>query len=230
MDQRLELTTNLYSSRTTTPLLASKQSFAMIITMKKINIDDYISKVFQLTKRSYWTIFFNTIIYTCLMFLAIITLIGIFALPALTVGYCTFLLKAARKEELVLGDSLSEGFKNDMWWKSLLISLVIIIGCLLGTILLIIPGIYLMTVWSFGFYLLVDKNMKPLEALEKSREIVHQAGFWNIFVLLLLLPFALGLPTYIPVIGWIWYLISFPFITMIGAIVYTNVNDIVSTK
>jgi hypothetical protein len=38
------------------------------------------------------------------------------------------------------------------------------------------------------------------------------------------------LPTYIPVIGWIWYLISFPFITMIGAIVYTNVNDIVSTK
>jgi uncharacterized membrane protein len=117
-----------------------------------------------------------------------------------------------------------------MWWKSLLISLVIIIGCLLGTILLVIPGIYLMTVWSFGFYLLVDKNMKPLEALEKSREIVHQAGFWNIFVLLLLLPFALGLPTYIPVIGWIWYLISFPFITMIGAIVYTNVNDIVSTK
>ena len=71
-----------------------------------------------------------------------------------------------------------------MWWKTLLYTLIMIIGVAIGYILLIIPGIYLSIAWSFGFYLVIDKDMTPLDALQKSRELVHQVGFWKILRIL----------------------------------------------
>ena len=189
--------------------------------MKNFSIEKYLSIAFHLGKASYWVIFFNIIIYFGLMLLAGITIIGLLVLPALLAGLCKFLLKVARGEEVVIADSFSSGFDNGMWWKTLVYSLIMIIGVAIGYILLIIPGIYLSIAWSFGFYLVIDKGMTPLDALQKSRELVHQVGFWKILILNIIVG-VLGILQIIPVLGVLLYILMYPFISMLIPAVYEN--------
>jgi len=72
----------------------------------------------------------------------------------------------------------------------------------IGTFLLIIPGI----IWSiqFGYYsyLIVDKNMRPIEALETSSNIT-QGKKWQLFCFSLLL-FLINLAGYLCIfVGWL---------------------------
>ncbi|MFL2840642.1 MAG: hypothetical protein ACJ0BT_02235 [Pseudohongiellaceae bacterium] len=199
--------------------------------MKEIRVEEYFSIGFQLGKRTYWTIFFNFLIYFILGICASITVVGILVLPALFAGFTKFLLKAARGEEVDVGDSLSEGFKNGMWWKSLLFFDLAFLGVVVGFLLLILPGLYLSTAWILGFYLLVDKGMLPLEALGKSRELVHQLGFWKIFVIVMGLGIATQVTAVIPFLG-LLLIFLLPFIIMIYVAIYENAigNPLAVTK
>jgi uncharacterized membrane protein len=147
--------------------------------------------------------------------------VGIFVVPAILVGFIKVLLKAARGEEVDVGDSLSVGFKNGMWWKALLFSIIYIVGIVLGLMLFIAPGLYLSTVWVLGIYLLVDKDMLPTEALGKSRELVHQLGFWKVFVVVIGLAIATNLTSIIPFLGLVIFFLM-PFIMMIYIAIYEN--------
>jgi len=191
--------------------------------MKEIRVEEYFSIGFQLGKREYWTIVFNSFIYFILGICASITVVGVLALPALFAGYMKLLLKAARGEEVGVGDSLSEGFKNGMWWKALLFFILAFFGVTVGFLLLILPGLYLYTAWFLGFYLLVDKGMSPVEALVKSRELVHQLGFWKCFVVLIGIGIALQLITVIHfVVGSVLVSLLTPFIAMTFIAIYEN--------
>ena len=152
---------------------------------------------------------------------AAITVVGILILPAIFVGLIKFLLKAARGEKVDVGDSLSAGFKNGMWWKALLFSIVYIVGIALGLMLLIAPGLYLITAWVLGIYLLVDKEMLPTEALGKSRELVHQLGFWKIFAVVIALTITTELTSIFPILG-LFIIFLMPFIMMTYIAVYEN--------
>jgi hypothetical protein len=189
--------------------------------MKEIRAGEYFSIGFELGKRNYWTIFFNYLIYAVLCICAGITIVGIFILPAILVGFVRFLLKAARGEEVDIGDSLSAGFKNGMWWKALSFSIIYIVGITLGLMLLIAPGLYLLTVWALGFYLLVDKEMPPQEALSKSRELVHQLGFWKIFVVVITLAIITGITFTFPILD-LFVIFLMPFLMMTQTAVYEN--------
>lgn len=189
--------------------------------MKEIRAEEYFSIGFELGKRNYWTIFFNFLIYAVLCVCASITVVGIFIVPAILVGFIKVLLKAARGEEVDVGDSLSVGFKNGMWWKALLFSIIYIVGIVLGLMLFIAPGLYLSTVWVLGIYLLVDKDMLPTEALGKSRELVHQLGFWKVFVVVIGLAIATNLTSIIPFLGLVIFFLM-PFIMMIYIAIYEN--------
>jgi hypothetical protein len=189
--------------------------------MKEIRAVKYFSIGFELGKRNYWTIFFNYLIYAVLCICAGITIVGIFILPAILVGFVRFLLKAARGEEVDIGDSLSAGFKNGMWWKALSFSIIYIVGITLGLMLLIAPGLYLLTGWALGFYLLVDKEMLPQEALSKSRELVHQLGFWKIFVVVITLAIITGITSIFPILD-LFVIFLMPFLMMTQTAVYEN--------
>jgi hypothetical protein len=189
--------------------------------MKEIRAGEYFSIGFELGKRNYWTIFFNYLIYAVLCICAGITIVGIFILPAILVGFVRFLLKAARGEEVDIGDSLSAGFKNGMWWKALSFSIIYIVGITLGLMLLIAPGLYLLTGWALGFYLLVDKEMPPQEALSKSRELVHQLGFWKIFVVVITLAIITGITSIFPILD-LFVIFLMPFLMMTQTAVYEN--------
>ena len=189
--------------------------------MKEIRPGEYFSFGFELGKRNYWTIFFNYLIYAVLCICAGITIVGIFILPAILVGFVRFLLKAARGEEVDIGDSLSAGFKNGMWWKALSFSIIYIVGITLGLMLLIAPGLYLLTGWALGFYLLVDKEMLPQEALSKSRDLVHQLGFWKIFVVVITLAIITGITSIFPILD-LFVIFLMPFLMMTQTAVYEN--------
>jgi len=189
--------------------------------MKEIRAGEYFSIGFELGKRNYWTIFFNYLIYAVLCICAGITIVGIFILPAILVGFVRFLLKAARGEDVEIGDSLSAGFKNGMWWKALSFSIIYIVGITLGFMLLIAPGLYLLTGWAIGFYLLVDKEMPPQEALSKSRELVHQLGFWKIFVVVITLAIITGITSIFPILD-LFVIFLMPFLMMTQTAVYEN--------
>lgn len=189
--------------------------------MKEIRAGEYFSIGFELGKRNYWTIFFNYLIYAVLCICAGITIVGIFILPAILVGFVRFLLKAARGEDVEIGDSLSAGFKNGMWWKALSFSIIYIVGITLGLMLLIAPGLYLLTGWAVGFYLLVDKEMPPQEALTKSRELVHQLGFWKIFVVVITLAIITGITSIFPILD-LFVVFLMPFLMMTQTAVYEN--------
>ena len=189
--------------------------------MKEIRAGEYFSIGFELGKRNYWTIFFNYLIYAVLCICAGITIVGIFILPAILVGFVRFLLKAARGEEVDIGDSLSAGFKNGMWWKALSFSIIYIVGITLGLMLLIAPGLYLLTGWALGFYLLVDKEMLPQEALSKSRDLVHQLGFWKIFVVVITLAIITGITSIFPILD-LFVIFLMPFLMMTQTAVYEN--------
>ena len=87
--------------------------------------------------------------------------------------------------------------------------------------LFIAPGLYLATVWLLGIYLLVDKDMLPTEALGKSRELVHQLGFWKIFAVYIGLTIAINLISIIPFLGLVIFFLM-PFIAMIYVAIYEN--------
>ena len=189
--------------------------------MKEIKAEEYFLIGFELGKRNYWTIFFNFLIFIVVCFCAAITVVGILILPAIVVGFIKFLLKTARGEEVDVGDSLSAGFKNGMWWKALLFSIVYIVGIALGLMLLIAPGLYLITAWALGIYLLADKEMLPTEALGKSRELVHQLGFWKIFVVVIVLTITTELTSIFPILG-LFIIFLMPFIMMTYVAIYEN--------
>ena len=189
--------------------------------MKEIRAEEYFSIGFELGKRNYWKIFLNFLIYAVLCVCASITIVGILIVPAILVGWIKVLLKAARGEEVGVGAFLSAGFKNGMWWKALLLSIIYAVGIVLGLILFIAPGLYLSTVWVLGIFLLVDKNMLPTEALGKSRELVHQLGFWKVFTVVIGLGIVTNLISIIPILG-LFGIVLMPFIMMIYVAIYKN--------
>lgn len=115
-------------------------------------------------------------------------------------GVCLMTLEAMRQEDgkIDLG-RLFAGF--DRFGSLLLLFFVVAIGIAIGTLMLIIPGLVLMTLWLFPFYLVVDKQVGLWDALGMSYEIVLRRGFWpNLLLTLLILAISFG-PDLIPVVG-----------------------------
>jgi hypothetical protein len=74
-------------------------------------------------------------------------------------------------------------------------SLLAGLGILVGLLLLIIPGLFLMTIWALIVPAIVLENVRALESFGRSRDIVR-GNEWNVFgvvVLTFLILFAFGI-------------------------------------
>ena len=189
--------------------------------MREIRAAEYFSIGFELAKKEYWTIFFNFLIYLIVGICASITVVGLLVVPAIFASFIKFLLKVARGEAVGVGDSFSEGFKDGLWWKALFFTVLYSVGIVIGIIFFVVPGLYLATAWFLGIYLLVDKSMSPEEALGKSRELVHQLGFWKVFVVYLCLSIGMWIISFIPFLNLIYFFLM-PFVMMIYVAIYEN--------
>ncbi len=184
--------------------------------------EEFFSEGLRLAKPEYWTIFFNFLIYFILIVIALVTVIGLLIVPSLAVGLVRFTIRVGRGEEVDVGDSLSWGFKDGMWWKSLVFCVIATIGMIIGFMLLILPGLYLSAAWFLGIYLLVDKGLAPMEALGKSRELVHEVGFWKVFIIIFAMSIGMQLIALIPVLGIVINAFLWPLVVMVYVAIYEH--------
>jgi hypothetical protein len=73
----------------------------------------------------------------------------------------------------------------------ILVGIVAGIGIVIGFILIIVPGLILITVWSVAAPVVVLERPGGLRALRRSRELVKGNG-WNVFAVILLLVIFVG--------------------------------------
>ena len=187
-----------------------------------MKVEEFFSEGFRLAKPEYWTIIFNCLIYLIVGIVAIFSIVGWLALPSLVAGFTRFTLRAARGSEVDVGDSMFWAFKDGMWSKSLVYGLVSTLGILIGFILLIIPGLYLIAAWALGWFLLVEERIRPMEALARSRELVHEVGFWKVFITIIVLQIGIQLIQLIPYVGPLLLLFLYPLIVMVYVSIFEH--------
>jgi hypothetical protein len=74
----------------------------------------------------------------------------------------------------------------------ILVAIAAGVGILIGFILLVVPGLYLATMWAVAAPVVVLERPGGLRALGRSRELVKGNG-WNVFAVILLLVLLVGL-------------------------------------
>jgi hypothetical protein len=136
----------------------------------------------------------------------------LFLAAPLNAGRYYYFLRRLRGEPAGMGE-LFIGFGRG--FIPLVIAFVLtLVFCVLGTVCLVLPGIYLAVAYLFVLPLIVDKGMGFWEAMETSRRVIT-TQWWRIFLLLLLvIPFIL--------LGLIAFLVGV-FVTMpicIGALMF----------
>lgn len=124
----------------------------------------------------------------------------------LQVGIATMTLKLIDSKPAAISDLWSHGnFFLRMLGATILYSLMVFVG----TILLIIPGIYLGIRYQFYAYAMVDKNLGVMESLKQAGEIT-KGSWWMLLLLGVLegilffvgaLPLGLGLILVIPLVA-----------------------------
>jgi hypothetical protein len=98
--------------------------------------------------------------------------------PVISYGKRYLFLKAMRDEETDLR-VLFEGFRSK-YFKIVLANLIVFTLSVIGFILLIVPGIIILCRLAFVPFLVMDKDMDPMQAVEKSWQLTHGHG-WKIF-------------------------------------------------
>lgn len=97
------------------------------------------------------------------------------------------------------------------------LTLVAIVG---GLVLLVVPGLVLMTFWLFPYYLMVDKDLPAVDALSASWAIVRRRGFGPNFLLAMMV-LALDLaPAFLPYVGFIVGCVTLPLTWLLVASAY----------
>ena len=86
-------------------------------------------------------------------------------------GMISFFLKMSRDEEVTYKELFA---KTDLMVPYIVITLVSGILIMLGCFLLVVPGIILSIAYSFIYLIFLDNpEMKPLDTLKKSREMLN---------------------------------------------------------
>jgi hypothetical protein len=113
-----------------------------------------------------------------------VTLGGVF-----TGGLQYYYLKKVRGETTNLGDAFA-GFTIALG-TLIIASILTCLFCMVGTFLLLLPGIYLSVAYQFTYLLAIDKKLDFWTAMEVSRRVIT-ANWWRMFGLMLLaVPFFL---------------------------------------
>lgn len=100
--------------------------------------------------------------------------------PIIRYGEKYLFLHAIRDEEADL-KLLFEGFRTK-YLNIILANLIVIALTILGFMMLIIPGIIVLCRLAFVPYLVMDKDLEPMKAVEKSWQMTRGHG-WTIFVM-----------------------------------------------
>ncbi len=124
------------------------------------------------------------LVITLVCGLGLIPFIGwiavILLVPPLVIGFIRFNAKCVRGQPATLGDCFS-GF--DVFGTSVLSYILMVLLVLVGTVLCILPGIYLAIAYTFVWNLLAERKGSAWECLEMSRQAVTAHWGWALLLL-----------------------------------------------
>jgi hypothetical protein len=125
-------------------------------------------------------------------------------------GYCLMAMNAMRKSDKKI--EINDMFKMmGRFWP--LLGLFFLQGAAIfaGLLLLIIPGILLMTMWLYSYFMMVDKNKGVVDSLKASWGLVKDKGLWVNLALAIIYVLLSGISGQIPFIGWLINMFMVPF-------------------
>jgi uncharacterized membrane protein len=107
-------------------------------------------------------------------------LYGLFFISIIRYGERFLFLKAVRDEDVDL-KYLFEGFRGK-YGKIVLANLIVAMLTIVGFMLLIVPGVIVLCRMVFVPFLIMDKELEPMQAIEKSWQMTRGHG-WKVFLM-----------------------------------------------
>lgn len=139
--------------------------------------------------RASWELFIREIVS-----LVLLTLVGavlcltIILIPTVMAGWARGVLGYVRDGR---APKLEQLWNFDDYGSTLLVIVVGGILICIGYVLLVVPGVILHVLWLYSLFFVVDKGSSFTEALRESGRAVNATGFFNHFVMLVIVA-ALG--------------------------------------
>jgi len=154
----------------------------------RIGIGECISRGWKLVMQNFWLLvgasFLAGVIITGAFIPYLGFLISIVVAGPMIGGVFLLYLRKIRGEPVIFGDMFA-GFGPSFGslFAAHVVSMILV---LLGLILFILPGIYLLVSWTFALPLIIDRKMDFWEAMELSRKMVTK-HWWKMFGLVIVL-------------------------------------------
>lgn len=149
----------------------------------KLDFGGALSRGFDLLKSDYWPFVGVTLVMTLVIALVgVIPVANLLLLGLLTGGLQYYYVRKARGEKPELGDCFA-GF-SVMTGALIIGGLLVWLFTLLGTFLLILPGIYLGIAYQFTFLLILDHKLDFWPAMEVSRRVITANWFLMFFLVI----------------------------------------------
>jgi hypothetical protein len=105
-------------------------------------------------------------------------------IPTVLGGFARGMLRYVREG---VEPEFDELWRFDDFLQILLLVVIGGIAVSLGLMLLILPGVVLMVWWMYALFFIVDRKMTFAQAMGASKQLVTGSGFWNHFVVLLIM-------------------------------------------
>ena len=165
--------------------------------MKNLTIGGIFQNSFQLGLNQATPLFFTILLWILTIWIPYVNV-------GTTIGIIGAIIALGRGEKLNPTGIFDPKYRSYIGEFFLLVGFMLV-GQALGYAFLVIPGMVLQIAWILAPYLLVDKNMTPLDAIKKSNELTN--GYkWTIFFGIFLFIFAVTILYIIAsaLIGWIF--------------------------
>jgi hypothetical protein len=130
-------------------------------------------------------------------------------------GYCLMMINAMRKQDKKV--ELNDMFKlcGSKFGPLLGLFFLQVVAMFAGFLLLVVPGVLLMTMWMYSYFMMVDRDKGILDSMKGSWHMVKDNGFWINLSLAIIYIILTGASNQIPVVGWAINIIMVPFAVLL---------------
>jgi len=184
----------------------------------KLDIGRCVEEAWDLFLKNWLILTVAGLLYVVLSTITLFILMG-----PLTAGFCLLALNALQRDDRRVEVADLFGMFHRFFGLTGMFFLTFV-AVMLGLALCLVPGLFLMTIWMFPFFIVVDQQAGVFESLGRSQEMTFQIGFWNVCVLMLVEQALYLLPQFVPFVGGIISLATIPIGILVVAVAYRQVT------
>jgi hypothetical protein len=171
----------------------------------RLDFSRCLDEAWAVYRRNFWALVAAVLLTDLLSLVTLFVLTG-----PLVGGWCAMTLNALSRPDrkVDLGLLFSGSYR---FGTLAAIFVLTALAQLAGLVLLILPGLMLMTLWLFPFHLAMDKGLGATDAMAASVRVVQRRGLGPNFMLAVLVFLLNVLPVLVPYVGWALGLVLSPF-------------------